>query len=166
MTTTHSGMRTAPQTRTARLPNRWLAVAGAAALVALATGPQAPLGGFWGAPSAADLGLGGALTAGFLVYGLIEAIGFGLGVVWLAFGRHLLAPGTLGTTAYLSIGWLLASWYPHGSLHQGLGHDNHAGLLAIEYGFHATMIVAAAVVLTYLHRSAPDRGSSEGAVRS
>jgi hypothetical protein len=48
---------------------------------------------------------------------------------------------------YLSIGWLLVSWWPHGHLHQVMG-ENLQGLLYIEYGFHVTAIIAG-LVLAY-----------------
>ncbi len=48
---------------------------------------------------------------------------------------------------YLSIGWLLVSWWPHSHLHQVVG-ENLQGLLYIEYGFHVTTIIGA-VVLAY-----------------
>ena len=48
---------------------------------------------------------------------------------------------------YLSIGWLLVSWWPHSHLHQVVG-ENLQRLLYIEYGFHVTTIIGA-VVLAY-----------------
>ncbi len=48
---------------------------------------------------------------------------------------------------YLSIGWLLVSWWPHSHLHQVVG-ENLQGLLYIEYGFHVTTIIGT-VVLAY-----------------
>jgi hypothetical protein len=46
---------------------------------------------------------------------------------------------------YLSIGWLLISWWPHGHLHQHSGNDVQ-GLLYIEYGFHVAPMLAGLVV--------------------
>ncbi|WP_203336638.1 hypothetical protein [Nocardioides limicola] len=88
---------------------RWIAVIVAGAVAAMALGPQGPLGGFWGAEPAGDVGITGALAGGFIAYGLIEGAGFGAGLAWLAFGRPLLGRGADATAAYLSIGWLLAS---------------------------------------------------------
>ncbi len=46
---------------------------------------------------------------------------------------------------YLSIGWLLISWWPHGHQHQHNG-DDMQGLLYKEYGFHATLMLAGLIV--------------------
>jgi hypothetical protein len=48
---------------------------------------------------------------------------------------------------YLSIGWLLVSWWPYAHLHQVVG-ENLQALLYIEYGFHVTAIIAG-LVLAY-----------------
>ena len=53
----------------------------------------------------------------------------------------------MGWAMYLSIGWLLVSWWPHSHLHQVVGEDLQE-LLYIEYGFHVTTIICA-VVLAY-----------------
>jgi hypothetical protein len=130
----------------------WALVTLAGLVVAMTTGPQGPLGGFWGAPSGEELGITGGLMGGFVAYGLIEAAAFGLGIAWFVFGRRLLTAGGLGTAAWLSVGWTLVSWFPHGGFHQAIDHHDMGGLLAIEFGFHATMIVAATVIALYLAR--------------
>jgi hypothetical protein len=48
---------------------------------------------------------------------------------------------------YLSIGWLMVSWWPHDNLHIS-NSNNLQGLLFIEYGFHFTLMIAA-LVLAY-----------------
>ncbi len=75
---------------------------------------------------------------------------FGLGVSFLLFGlptvRRVSPNSKLTAWAmYLSIGWLLVSWWPHSHLHQVVG-ENLQGLLYIEYGFHVTVIIGAAVL--------------------
>ena len=129
--------------------NKWIGLTGVTAFIALAIGPQGPAGGFWGAESGHELGITGGLASAFFAYGLIEAIGFGLGIAWLAFGRKALT-GALATPAYLAMGWLLASWWPHGGFHQAIGEGNHSALVRIEFGFHATMILAGAIIARYL----------------
>jgi hypothetical protein len=48
---------------------------------------------------------------------------------------------------YLSIGWLMVSWWPHGNPHISNG-NNLQGLVFIEYGFHFTLMIAD-LVLAY-----------------
>lgn len=47
--------------------------------------------------------------------------------------------------AYLSLSWLLISWWPHDNLHLHNGM-NLQGLLYIEYGFHLTLIIASLIL--------------------
>jgi hypothetical protein len=95
-------------------------------------------------------------TAGQLVFFIlleaIQSLAFGLGVSFLLFGLPTMrraSPNSklMGWAMYLSIGWLLVSWWPHSHLHQVVG-ENLQGLLYIEYGFHVTLIIGA-VVLAY-----------------
>lgn len=65
-----------------------------------------------------------------------EVVTFGLGVSFLIFGYPLVQstlPASKGLTfaVYLSIGWLLANWWPHDSLHIANGLKLN-GLIAIE----------------------------------
>ena len=117
------------------------------AVPAMLTGPI-----IW--PPPADLGV--APTAGqipfFIFLAVIEAITLGLGVSFLLFGfvplRRALGGSSWRTwAAYLSIGWLLVSWWPHNNMHTHNGLDLQ-GLLYIEYGFHVTLMVAG-LVLAY-----------------
>ena len=88
----------------------------------------------------------------FVVLQVVTCLTFGLGVSFLLFGLPLVREVTVGWKlrawlAYLSIGWLLVSWWPHGHLHQHNG-DDVQGLLYIEYGFHVAPMLAA-LVLAY-----------------
>ena len=58
---------------------------------------------------------------------------------------------------FLSIGWLMVSWWPHDNLHMHTGIDLQK-LLYIEYGFHVTLMVCA-IVLAYCFLSLVNRGS-------
>lgn len=88
----------------------------------------------------------------FLFLAIFEALTFGLGVSFLLFGfpamRRAMG-GSPGRTwaAFLSIGWLLVSWWPHDNMHIHNG-DDLQGLLYIEYGFHVTLM-AAGLILAY-----------------
>ncbi len=95
-------------------------------------------------------------TAGQLVFFIaleaIQSLTFGLGISFLLFGLPTVRSASpssrlLAWAMYLSIGWLLVSWWPHGHLHQVVG-ENFQGLLYIEYGFHVTAIIAG-LVLAY-----------------
>jgi hypothetical protein len=86
----------------------------------------------------------------FMVVSFVEALALGLGVSFLVFGLPLVrsVPSDLKTRAwlmYLGLGWALVSWWPHGNLHMSNG-DNMQRLLYIEYGFHVTLVISAAVV--------------------
>lgn len=119
------------------------------AVVAFLFSPNAPLGGFWRPgptvpmPSAAQLPL-------FILLNLAEVITFGLGVSFLVFGFPLVraispASQLLTRATHLSIAWLLLNWWPHDSLHLHFGLELN-GLLAIEYGFHITLMIAGGIL--------------------
>jgi hypothetical protein len=91
------------------------------------------------APTAAERPL-------FIVLGAVYALALGLGVAFLAFGlpmvRRLVRSGPGRVIAvYLTIAWLLVSWYPHGGLHASVGM-NTGSLLWVEYSFHVPLILA------------------------
>ena len=86
----------------------------------------------------------------FIVLQVVTCLTFGLGVSFLLFGwavvRRVSADWKLRAwLMYLSIGWLLVSWWPHGHLHQYNG-DDVQGLLYIEYGFHVAPMLAGLIV--------------------
>jgi hypothetical protein len=115
------------------------------AMVGFLTEPHGPLGGFW-APSPDMPPATGIQTPLFMVLGIAEALAFGLGISFLLFGYSTMrdtAPvsASMARAAHLSIFWLLANWWAHDSLHVHNGM-NLNGLLAIEYGFHVTLILA------------------------
>ncbi|MCL4302988.1 MAG: hypothetical protein KJ077_45295 [Anaerolineae bacterium] len=121
------------------------------AVLAFLASPSGPLGGFWAPPPDFPVP-SGIQTPLFMILGVLEAVLFGLGASFLIFGYPVvkaIAPTSWGLTiaAYLSIAWLLISWWPHDSLHIHSGMALNA-LLAIEYGFHVTLM-AAGVILAY-----------------
>ncbi|HEY8864681.1 MAG TPA: hypothetical protein VIO37_10985 [Candidatus Dormibacteraeota bacterium] len=99
------------------------------------------------APGAAQPSAG--LLPFYIMVGLVESFAFGLGVAFLIFGwRTVSSFGQrrgLAMLTYLSIGWLLINWWPHDNLHRVVG-TNFSRLIWIEYGFHLTLIAAAACV--------------------
>jgi hypothetical protein len=85
----------------------------------------------------------------FMVEAFVEALALGLGVSFLVFGLPFVrrVESALRLRAwliYLSMGWALVSWWPHGGLHMSNGDDMQK-LLYIEYGFHVTLIISAAI---------------------
>ena len=121
------------------------------ALFALLASPTGPLGAFW-APSPDEPQPMGIQLALLILLTVAGALTFGLGISFLVFGYplvHAISPASRGLTraAHLSIAWLLFSWWPHDSLHIHNGL-NLNGLLAIEYGFHVTLMITG-VILAY-----------------
>jgi hypothetical protein len=105
----------------------------------------------------------------FMVVSFFEALALGLGVSFLVFGLPLVrsVPSELKTRAwlmYLGIGWALVSWWPHGNLHMSNG-DNMQRLLYIEYGFHVTLVISAAIVAYYFLSLLRDRSNRTASVR-
>lgn len=132
----------------------WTSVLGvtlALTVFAVLVGPMGPLGGFWRPAPEAETPTGVQIPL-FLVLAIAEGLTFGLGVAFLIFGYPLvraIGPVSSGLTraAHLSIAWLLANWWLHGSLHMHNGMDL-AGLLVIDYAFHTTLMIAG-VILAY-----------------
>lgn len=130
---------------------KWLIATLMTAVIAFLASPSGPLGSFWRPSSDVPLPTGAQLLL-FLLLNVAEVLAFGMGVSFLIFGypavqRVLPRSKGLAFAAYLSVAWLLANWWPHDSLHIANG-TNIGGLLAIEYAFHVTLIVAG-VVLVY-----------------
>ena len=89
----------------------------------------------------------------FLALGIVEALFFGLGLAFIALGyrpvrRAAQVAGMNPWPVYVSIAWMLASWWPHISLHGMVGIDL-TGLLFVDYSFHLTLIIAAAIVARF-----------------
>jgi hypothetical protein len=148
VTTAQGSARTGSLTR----PFALITVTGG--VLAFLLSPQAPIGQqIWPPtvelnppPIGAQLGL-------FMLLGVIESLAFGAGVAFLLLGRQplrrLFGPQRTGLAAatHLAVFWLLWSWWLHDGLHMVAGL--HAGrLLAIEYAFHVTLILAG-VILAY-----------------
>ena len=105
-----------------------------------------------------------------LFLALMESILLGLGISFLAFGlpvvRRISADSKLRAWAmYLSIGWLMVSWWPHDNLHMHTGIDLQK-LLYIEYGFHVTLMVCAIVLAYCFPVSGESRKPESGYVRT
>lgn len=88
----------------------------------------------------------------FILISAVESFLFGLGIAFILLGKSVVKKvssnsKSLATAVYISIAWLLISWWPHDNFHRAVGMDYH-GLIIIEYAFHLTLIVAT-LILTY-----------------
>ena len=86
----------------------------------------------------------------FLFLGASDAILLGLGVSFLLFGYPVLRKVSFASKArawamYLSIGYLMVSWWPHLGMHASNGLDLQR-LLYIDYLFRLPLEVAGAVL--------------------
>ncbi len=114
--------------------------------------PNGPLGAFW-APHPGVSEATGIQIPLFLILGLVEALTFGVGVSFLIFGYPLVkaigpASESMSRAAHLSIAWFLINWWPHDSLHIHNGVELN-GLLAIDYAFHITLIIAGLILACF-----------------
>ncbi len=87
---------------------------------------------------------------------IAEAVALGGGIVfllsgWRHIGRLTALPPWVRWASYLSVGWLLVSWWPHDNL-----HIHHAlsmwPLIAIEYAFHVSLMAAGAILAYAFYR--------------
>lgn len=88
----------------------------------------------------------------FIFLGVGDAVLLGLGVSFLIFGYPLLGRVSPDSklrawAMYLSIGYLMISWWPHLGMHASNGLDI-GGLLIIDFLFHLPLEIAG-VVLAY-----------------
>lgn len=130
----------------------WIATVAVVAVIAFLASPSGPLGGFWRPAADMPMPTAGQLPL-LILLNLIEVLIFGLGIAFALFGYRLLrsarvASRSLVLATYISIVWLLVGWWPHDSLHIANGMAMN-GLIAIEYGFHVTNMIAGAVVAAF-----------------
>ena len=134
---------------------RWraaLMLAVCLAVLAVLANPSGPLGFFWRPSPHMPEPTGLLLPLGILLK-VAEGLAFGGGIAFLIFGYPLVrsvAPAsmTLARAAHVSIAWLLLNWWPHDSLHIHIGMDL-GGLLALEYVFHITLMVAGIILARF-----------------
>jgi hypothetical protein len=133
---------------------KWLAVTIGLGIFAFLASPNAPLGHFWGHTALEHTPQGIQLVF-FMLLNVIQSLAFGLGFAFLLFGRQRIneiLPNhqNLSFAVYLAMAWSLISWWPHTNLHQIVGMGNLTNLLAIEYGFHVTVIFGGVVMLYFV----------------
>jgi hypothetical protein len=121
--------------------------------LAFLASPTGPLGFFWRPDTSGFPEPQGGQLALLILLNLAEVLTFGLGVSFLLFGRPMiqgLLPKAKGlvTATHLSVAWILFSWWPHDSLHMAAGSNLNA-LIAIEYGFHITVMLAGVALAAF-----------------
>ena len=120
------------------------------AIAAFLFGSHGPLGRtLWPAP----VSLASPPTAMqeklFMLLDVVEALAFGLGLAFVSFAwpavKRVVPSTGCAAIMYVSTAWFLANWWIHDNFHMVVGF-NPGGLLAIEYAFHVTLMVAAAAL--------------------
>ncbi|HLC56024.1 MAG TPA: DUF1059 domain-containing protein [Candidatus Nanoarchaeia archaeon] len=90
----------------------------------------------------------------FAFIALVEALLFGFGVAFLIYILPIVKKKSDKSTwwAFISLVWLLVSWWPHDNSHIHNGFDP-AGLLIIDLTFHLTIILASLILTFYFIKS-------------
>ena len=91
----------------------------------------------------------------FMFLSLIESLLFGFGIAAMIYGWEFVrnAPAQAKSktfAAFISLSWLLISWWPHDNAHIHNGMDA-LGLLYIDYIFHMTLMIASLVLVYYIY---------------
>ena len=143
----------APSLPFADARTRWVT---AVVITVVATAAAMALGmRIWPSPAGAPTPPASLLPY-FIGLELAGSILFGLGLTFLVLGYGLVAragqPLVLTYATYLSIAWLLVSWWPHGNLHRSAVAGDWNRLLTIDLGFHLTLMAAAVIVAAFFIR--------------
>lgn len=115
--------------------------------------PTIPLGQMLWRAEAGAAGPPAALLPLFILLSAAEGLAFGFGVAFLILGWPLVrratqAAGVATLPVYLGIAWSLLQWWPHSNSHRVIGED-YAKLLLVDYGFHVTLMIAAAIMARF-----------------
>ena len=86
-----------------------------------------------------------------LAMDVMQALFLGLGISFLIFGlpvmRRISPDSKVRAWAmYLSIGYLMVSWWPHINMHAHNAPDDLQGLIYIDYFFHVPLMICGAVL--------------------
>ena len=107
----------------------------------------------------------------FLLFlNLVQATVLGLGVSFLAFGlsvmRRISPDSKVRAWAmYLSIAYLMISWWPHINMHVHNAPDNLQGLIYVDCLFHLPSMIAALVLAYCFFSLLWERGEKRKSVR-
>lgn len=130
-------------------------------IVGFALAPNSPLGArVWPEPAHSVEPIGAQLPL-LMGLGVLEALTMGLGAAFLLFAwpytkRLFGGYPRLAMFAHVSVAWVLANWWVHDNLHMVLDMDNLWYLLALEYGFHVTLMIAGAILAWSFYKAAGD----------
>jgi hypothetical protein len=89
-----------------------------------------------------------------IVPAVFESLSFGAGVAFLIAAGRALVRGRadrLAVAAYASASWALVSWWPHSNMHRA--NTTLEGLVVIDWTFHLTLIIGAAVIGVFLYQT-------------
>jgi hypothetical protein len=145
--------------------NTWLKVLIVTLVVAI---PAVPLGQVIWPPAMRGMEPNGIQLPLLIVISIFEAVALGLGVAFIAFGLPLvrklaMGSGPLAWASFVSIAWFLVSWWPHDGFHRSMAPDDMSSLIAVEYGFHLTLIAAGAILAFAFWRVASRAVQATGA---
>lgn len=82
----------------------------------------------------------------FMGIAAIESLAFGGAIAFLLFAPSMLKKQT---RVFWSLAWLLGNWWPHDNFHRMIGMNLNP-LIAIEYAFHATLVIATVIVVRFV----------------
>ena len=106
----------------------------------------------------------------FLLFlSLVQAAVLGLGVSFLAFGLPMMSrispeSKVRAWAMYLSIAYLMISWWPHTNMHVHNGTELQ-GMIYIDYLFHLPSMIAALVLAYGFFSLLRERGETRKSVR-
>lgn len=126
--------------------------------------PAAALGPMIWPPAYTGVAPTAGQLAAFISLGVGDALFLGFGVAFLVFGlpviRRVSPDSRLRAWGmYLSIGYLLISWWPHLNMHASNGNDI-GRLLVIDYTFHLPLEIAGVVLAVSLLSLLVERGTT------
>lgn len=86
-----------------------------------------------------------------LALSAVEALFFGFGISFILYGFPLIRridqlEKKAAIAMYVSLAWILISWWPHDNMHIHNALDIN-GLIVIDYSFHLTLILSGAVLV-------------------
>lgn len=88
----------------------------------------------------------------FVVLSALDSLLLGAGIAFIAFGSTAVrraAPEsrTRALAIYVTLAWLMVSWYPHLGLHASAFGSDFFGILVIDYIFHLPLLISPLVLV-------------------